>query len=253
MENILLSILLLLFGLTVQSSASTRSDVKIIEASENIRYLSQKIAKEYLYLKYNSKKINLNYKIKSDMKKLKTNINTININTQNNDSKNILNFLNYTNDEIKFLLNQPLSKNSCKLMLDYSETLVEGANSIQTLHQYEFSNEEQMLMKLKELEYLLERVTKYYISSIMNLNKDRNQKQMQSAILKIEIILTMTKDYPYPRKIKKERRKIVSQWKINKNFLNIYTEISIPNLLLISIKSFKNSIHKLKLYHKQNQ
>ena len=31
------------------SEAATRGDVKVIEASENIRYLSQKIVKDYLF------------------------------------------------------------------------------------------------------------------------------------------------------------------------------------------------------------
>ena len=246
-------ILLLVLGVFSNSEASTRSDVKIIEASENIRYLSQKIAKEYLYLYYNPNKINLKDKLTRSMKELKDNINTIAINTQNDESKNILNFLNYTNEEIQLLLREKVDDDKSILILDYSETFVEAANSIQDLHGYKFSNEEKILMSIKELEYLLERVIKYYMASIMNLNKINNARHMQSAILKIEVILTMIKNYPYPKKIKKEQKKIVNYWKTNKKFLNISTNISVPNLLLISTENFKASILKLELYHKQNQ
>jgi hypothetical protein len=249
-------ILFIIFGILALFSngeASTRSDVKIIEASENIRYLSQKIAKEYLYLYYNPKKINLKKKLNQSMKRLKENINSIAINTQNDESKNILNFLTYTNEEIQLLLREKVNNDKSILILDYSETFVEAANSIQDLHQYKFSNEEKMLMSLKELEYLLERVIKYYMASIMNLNKINNARHMRSAILKIEVILTTIKNYPYPKKIKKEQKKIVSYWQTNKKFLNIATNISVPNLLLISTKNFKTSILQLELYHKQNQ
>ena len=249
----ILFIIFIVLGVVSNSEASTRSDVKIIEASENIRYLSQKIAKEYLYLYYNPKKINLKDKLKRSMRELKENIQTIAINTQNDESKNILNFLTYTNEEIQLLLNEKASDDKSILVLDYSETFVEAANSIQDLHQYEFSNEERMLMSLKELEYLLERVTKYYMASIMNLNKMSNAKHMQSAILKIEVILTIMRNYPYPKKVKKEQKQIVKYWKTNKNFLNISTNISVPNLLLISTKNLKNTIQRLELYHKQNQ
>jgi hypothetical protein len=246
-------ILFLILGLFTLSKASTRSDVKIIEASENIRYLSQKIAKEYLYLYYNPKKINLKDKLTRSMRKLKENIHTIAINTQNDESKNILNFLTYTNEEIQLLLTEKANNDKSILILDYSETFVEAANSIQFLHQYKFSDEEKMLMSLKELEYLLERVIKYYMASIMNLNKISNAQHMQRAILKIEVILSMIKNYPYPKKIKKEQKKIVDYWRTNKKFLNILTNISVPNLLLISTKNFKASILRLELYHKQNQ
>ena len=249
----ILFILFIVLGVVSSSEASTRSDVKIIEASENIRYLSQKIAKEYLYLYYNPKKINLKDKLSKSMEELKANIHTIAINTENDESKNILNFLTYSNEEIQILLNEEASDDKSILILDYSETFVEAANSIQDLHQYKFSTEEKMLMYLKELEYLLERVTKYYMASIMNLNKISNAQHMQSAILKMEVILAIIKEYSYPRKINKERKKIVNFWRTNKKFLNISTDISVPNLLLIFTKNLKNSIQRLELYHKQNQ
>ena len=246
-------ILSIILGIISNSQASTRSDVKIIEASEDIRYLSQKIAKEYLYLYYNPNKINLRDKIRENMQNLRRSIQEISINTQNNQSKDILIFLTYTNEEIQILLNKRASKDKSILILDYSETFVEAANSIQFLHQYKFSNEEKMLMHLKELEYLLERVNKYYIASILNLNKISNKQHMKSALKKVENILKTIKEYPYPKKIKKERSKIVNYWKSNKEFLNISKKLSVPNLLLLFTKNFEDSIKKLELYHKQNQ
>ena len=187
------------------------------------------------------------------MKNLKKNIQQIAINTQNNDSKNILSFLTYTNEEIQVLLNEKTSNDKSILILDYSETFVEAANSIQSLHQYKFSEEEKMLMHLKELEYLLERVNKYYIASILDLNKITNKQHMNNALKKVDNILTIIKKYPYPKEIKKERSKIVNYWKSNKNFLDISSDISLPNLLLLFTKNFENSIKKLELHHKKNQ
>lgn len=243
----------LLLGLLSQLKASTRGDVKIVEASENIRYLSQKIAKEYLYLYYNPKKINLKTILSGNMEELEKNIHEIAINTQSDDSKNILSFLNYTNEEIKLLLNQKATKDKSLLILDYSETFIEASNSIQLLHQYEFSQEEKMLAHLKELEYLLERVIKYYIASIMNLNKITNQQKMQDSIVEVEKTLAIIKKYPYPLNIKKEQEKIINSWKTNKKFLNNHTELSVPNLLALSLQNFKDTSNKLELYHKKNQ
>jgi len=243
----------IILGLISTSEASTRSNVKIIEASEKIRFLSQKIAKEYLYLYYNPKKINLKNVLSQNMKKLETNIQTIALNTQNDESKNILNFLTYTNEEIKTLLSEKADNDKSILILDYSETFVEAANSIQYLHKYEFSHEEKMLMNLKELEYLLERVTKYYMASIMNLNKISNTQHMKDALLNVEEILITIKEYPYPKRMKKERKKIIAYWKNNKKIIEQSSELSVPNLLSIFIKNFQESIKKLALYHKKNQ
>lgn len=246
-------ILLLTFILITQVSASTRADVKIVEAAESIRYLSQKIAKEYLYLYYNPKNINLKNKLSENMKKLEANIHKIAINTQSDDSKNILTFLSYTNEEIKLLLNQKATKDKSILILDYSETFIEASNSIQVLHQYDFSKEEKMLMHLKELEYLLERVSKYYIASTLNLNKASNIEEMQQTIKEIESMLIIIEAYPYPKKIKTEQEKIVTSWRTHKNFLTVSSKLSLPSLLSISIKNFKDNINVLELYHKKNQ
>jgi len=243
----------IILGFINISEASTRSNVKIIEASENIRFLSQKIAKEYLYLYYNPKKISLSNRLSQNMKKLENNIQTIALNTQNDESKNILNFLRYTNEEIKTLLSQKADNDKSILILDYSETFVEAANSIQYLHKYNFSNEEKMLMNLKELEYLLERVSKYYMASILNLNKISNTQHMKDALFNIEKILTIIKKYSYSKEMGKEQRRIITYWKNNKKILKKSSKLSVPNLLSIFIKDFQESIKKLELYHKKNQ
>ena len=187
------------------------------------------------------------------MKALEKNIYKIAINTQSDDSKDILTFLTYTNDEIKLLLEQKVTKDKSILILDYSETFIEASTAIQSLHQYDFSEEEKMLMHFKELQYLLERVTKYYIASIINLNKISNTKQMQRTIEEIEETLQIIKTYPYPEKIKIEQEKILNSWKIYKKFLTVLNKLPLPSLLSISIKNFKENIKILEFYHKKNQ
>jgi len=170
--------------LTLNSFASSRSDVKIIEATENIRYLGQKISKDYLYLYHNPKKIELKEVLEKDIDDLESSIYDIDMSTINTDSKNILDFLTYNKDEIKDLLTQSTDKERSILILDYSESFLEGANSIASSHIYAFSDEEKMLMLMKKLEYLLERVSKYYIASNLNLDKVNNFNHMEKAILK---------------------------------------------------------------------
>jgi hypothetical protein len=187
------------------------------------------------------------------MKRLEENIHDIEINTQSSESKNILSFLSYTNEEIKQLLKGKVTEDKSILLLDYSETFVEAANSIQYLHRYKFSDEEKMLMQLKDLEYLLERVTKYYMASTLNLNKKSNTQHMTSAIQKIEKILLILKEYPYPKELRFERRKIINYWKTYKKFIIISNDLSVPNLILVFIKNFKKSTKKIELYHKKNQ
>ena len=141
---------LLLLGLTLFSEAATRGDVKVIEASENIRYLSQKIVKNYLFFYKNQKQKETKKRLKKELNQLSNDLRIIATTTKDTDTKDILEFLAYSKDQIEQIFNEKADKEKAALMLDYSETLLEGADSIALAHKYNFSREEQMLMVTKK-------------------------------------------------------------------------------------------------------
>ena len=248
-----LNILWISIFLSISLCASTRGDVKIIEASETIRLLGQKIAKNYLYYYKNSKKLELKEAISIDIKTLEEAILEISMTTKNFDSKNILDFLSYNKDEIKELLLEKVSREKSILMLDYGESFLEGSNSIANAHAYSFSDEEKMLMSIKKMEYLLERTSKYYVATSLNLDKNNNFNSMKQSIDDIEKILSKINVYAYPDELLAEIDNLNSIWAKHKDFLYKSNELSVPNLLLTSEKLLKDSINKIALYHKQNQ
>jgi hypothetical protein len=246
-------ILFIILILSPSTFASSRSDVKIIEATENIRYLGQKISKDYLYLYHSPKKIELKEELNKDIEMLELSIHDISMSTINIDSKNILDFLTYNKNEIKELLNKEVNKETSILILDYSESFLEGANSIASVHMYAFSDEEKMLMAMKELEYLLERVSKYYIASNLNLDKVNNFEHMINAILKIDKIIEEVNSYEYPADLEKESKEINMIWKTHREFLYKSEKLFLPNLLESSMKNLEKIIQNIALYHKKNQ
>ena len=247
------NILLLLILFPLYLSCSTRGDVKIIEASENIRYLGQKISKEYIFFYQNPKKIELRDTIYDDIKRLEKSIIDIKMITNNGDSKNILDFLEYNKDEIKNLIDKPVDMEKSTLMLDYSESFLEGANSIENAHKYDFSLEEKMLMKLKNIEYLLQRTSKYYIAYTLNIDKSNTFNNMNKAIIDIETILKEVNIYPYPKELMVKIKDMNSNWMRYKEFLYKVKKLSLSNLILLSTTNFEKSIKEIALYHKQNQ
>jgi len=232
-KNILL-IILLPIGLF----ASTRGDVKIIEASENIRYLGQKISKEYLFFYQNPNNIY------DDIKRLEKSIIDIKMITNNRNSKNILDFLAYNKDEIKELIEKPVDINKSILMLDYSESFLEGANSIENAHKYNFSVEEKMLMLLKDIEYLLERVSKYYIAYTLDIDKKNTFNNMDKAVTDIETILKEVNSYPYPKEFSIEIKDMNSNWIKYKQLLYKVKKVSLASLILFATTNFENSVKK---------
>ncbi len=249
----LLNILLILFLLSIYTLASTRGDVKIIEASENIRYLGQKITKEYLYLYQNPQKVEIKEQLYENIKRLEQSILDIKTIANNKESKNILDFLTSNKNDVKKLIDKSVSKKKAILMLDYSESFLEGANFIENSHRYKFSTEEQILMSLKDIEYLLQRISKYYMAYILGVDKNLNFNNMVYAISKVEDILKEINSYNYPKTVFMEVKNMNSSWIKHKKFFYKVKELSIPNLMLVSTTKFEESIKEIALYHKQKQ
>jgi len=232
---------------------ATRGDIKVIEASENIRYLSQKMVKDYLFFYKNPEKREVKKRLNKTLDKLNNDFRIIATTTKDTDTKDILEFLAYSKDQIEEIFNEKADKEKAALMLDYSETLLEGADSIANAHKYDFSDEEKMLMVTKEMEYLLERVTKYYMAIHVGFNSSTNKEQMQESITKLEENLAQINTYTYPAEFQKIQVKMNESWKANKSFFDQSETLFIPKLMFTSVDYMEDVVVQIALHHSKNQ
>jgi hypothetical protein len=245
-------IIIAILSLVESSYCSTRGDVKIIEATENIQYLSQKIATDYLFF-YNKPTDDL---LK---KQLYNNINNLQFfvvdiadTTKDPHTKNILDYFTYKIELMKQIPNQKINESNARLILKYSELLLEGAKSIAKEHKYNFSKEEKILMQSKEIQYLIERAIKYYMAFQIGLNKKNNYKKMTRAIEDIDENMKEIAIYNYPYQLEKKLIEVNRVWKINKDFLIRVNQYSIPYLMLSTTEHIKNLLKDIEQYHKKN-
>jgi len=243
----------LLLSIAMFGEAATRGDVKVIEASENIRYLSQKIVKDYLFLYKNPEQSDVESRLKRELRELSNDLRVIATTTKDSDTKDILEFLAYSKDQIEEIFNEKPDKEKAALMLDYSETLLEGADSIALAHKYDFSKEEKMLMTTKKIEYLLERVTKYYMALNTGFDNTTNKEQLTKSMMQIEENLLKLSMYDYPEEVKVIQKKLDASWTPNRMFFNRSEALFIPKLMLISIANLESIVSQLALYHSKNQ
>jgi len=237
---------------SIFSQAATRGDVKVIEATENIRYLSQKMVKDYLFYSLYPQK-ELQVSLQHTLKSLSEDLRDIAITTKDSDTKDILEFLVYSKDQIEEIVKSNVNEENIALMLDYSETLLEGADSIAEAHKYEFSQGEQMLMVAKKINYLLERVMKYYIALHAGYNTTTNQEQMKLAIQNIETNLAIIDNYAYPEDMEGVKNSIDKSWSSSSVYINDVDKLFIPKLMTISTEYMEQLIAKIEIYHSKNQ
>ncbi len=244
---------LLIFGSFSPLVAGTRTDVNIIEATENIRFLSQEITKDYFYLYANPKKKEIHKEIINELEELVKSIRTISISTSSTETKNILEFLVYSKNQIDDIVKGKITKDKASLMLDYSETLLEGATSIAKEYSYNFSESEKMLMKSKEIKFLIERTSKYYMALGVGLKDDVNQNQMFKAVGNIDNALKILSGYDYPKMMLVNREHLSRVWSVTKSIVKRWKKLFTSNLIVLADKEIEGLAEQFVLYHRKTK
>jgi len=234
--------------------ASTRGDVKILEATENIQYLSQKIAIDYLFFYKNSQNSLLRKQFYKNIDNFQFYIKEIRdiADKKKGNTQNTLNFFEYIIEHIKKLPNKKIDISNVEYILKYSEIILEDAKYIAKEHRYKFSKEEKMFMLSKEIIYLLKRVNKYYLASYIGLNSHTNYEHMQKAIRDMDSSLRKMNSYNYPIELENRLNEINKIWDRDKNFFYQVEELSIPYILSNSTEYMENLLMKMEQYHKKN-
>ncbi len=236
----------------IKKTEMTRGDVKIIEATENIRYLSQKIAKEYLFYYTYPNNAKMQKNLYTTLTKLEENLKIISSVTKDEDTQNILEFLAYSKEEILSIIKQKPTSADALLMLDYSETLLEGADSIGRTYAYTFSKEEKMLVATKNIKYLLERITKYYMALYRGYDTQNNRMNLQKSISGLKQYLAEINAYPYPGNLQDICQNIDKVWHRDDQVLKNIDQYFIPNLLSDSVVYLERKTDAISAYHSKN-
>ena len=250
----ILVLCLMVMGTGTYLSASTRAEVNILEATEHIRYLSQDITKNYLYYYANPKKEFIRKKVLTDLEKLVSDIRTIAITTNKQDTKDILEFLTYSKNQIEEILKARPDKEKAALMLDYSETLLEGANSIAKQHSYIYTDSEKMLLVSKNIGFYMERIEKYYLAIGIGLSSSINITLMEDAILSFDKNIDDIMKYgAYTKRLNEERETLYKYWQTNRSLIKKYKELFVSNIVELTTNRLERVAENFIVYHSKNQ
>ncbi len=194
------------------SAYATTDKQKIISVTEDIKYLSQKIANDYLYLYHDPKKSALKEELNRSIKKLEENFRFIAKNSNNADTKNILDFLSYSKDQMKETISSDISKENVSSMLDFSDTMLEGAGSILEVQKHNRS----------ESKFHLLMISKLYMAINLDFDKTNNMQELKKEI-----------------KLFNSNHASNSSWIAFKNIVENNQESFIPNIISLLVKDLE--------------
>jgi len=106
-----------------------------------------------------------------------------------------------------------------------------------------------MLIITKEINFLLERVTKYYIAFKDGFSDHNNVKQLEEAIKKFESHLKSIQAYKYSGEPQRAANKLTEYWPIAKEFYLGVEKNDLPLIVSVTIRHLEKSLTTLEHYH----
>ena len=242
-----------LIGMVGLTHAATRGDVRVLEATDSIRYNTSKMAKGYLlYLLYPQKK-DLKLSLQSPLDDLNEAMHVIAISTKDAKSKGVLKYFAYEKVHVDTLIRQKPSKQSARDILDFSESFAEGAAAIAHRHQYTPTPEEEMWMTTRSMKEDLEEIIKYYLARDVIKSDTELQRKMDKAVEHFVLSLKRINAYDYDDDLTKTRHKINVLWNVFQTYLAKLDTVPLPLISTLMGDELASSINLLSLYHSTNQ
>lgn len=244
-ESVLALVFLSYSGL---SMAANVNELKQLEAAENIEMASQEVTKAYFYLGQGIRVEQSEKDLEHGLVAIEKDIKILS-KTKNKEQQRMMQFMSFTMDEIKETIGQTYSKENGALMLDYSETLLEGAESIAQKHIHKGDKTEAMLVAVEKMIFLLERATKYYIAFKAGFTDHNNVVQLEKSIKDFESYLKKVSAQKYSGKSKRAIDKIDEYWPIAKGFYLGVEKSDFPLIVSITTKHLEKSLATLERHY----
>jgi hypothetical protein len=213
------------FAQKASSQVNVVSDtVKLINIAGKQRMLSQRIAKDYLYI---GKKV-ASSKAK---KQLKTSILELNkahkllVKSINNEEiKNLLDFVEMGTEDFETTANEDFSLDNAQLIIDLSESMLEGSQYVVDSLKDTISLKESHIVAIAGKQRMFaQRIAKYYIAYQAGIKDQNTILQMNDAVKTFkEVHQKLMSNQKNTPAINKELNSINRLWKIvYKFYLNI--------------------------------
>ena len=161
----------------------------------------------------------------------------------------IIEFMFFSVDELKSTMKESFNAENGGLVLDYTETLLEGSESIANHNK---GKKPTMLDTVEEMEFLLERASKYYIAFRAGYTDEINIVQATKAVEKFETLLHKVQSHSYPNPLTKGPvKKLSKYWPVSKSFYLGIKKSELPTIVFISTKHMKKALDELVEHHKK--
>jgi len=220
----------MLFSSTTLLAQGTNSEVKLINLAGKQRMLSQRIAKDYLYVHKNIAISKTEKELQISLKEFFDAHNILVHSIKNEEIKNLLAFVELSSNDFNKTIHKSFTLDNAQLILDLSESMLEGNQYIVDSLKNNIKQEESNIIEIAGKQRMLaQRIAKYYIAYQTGIKDENTVRSMKQTVIEfnknLNILLNHKKNTPIIRKKINEVNKL---WKIVHKFYNNIEKGGLP-------------------------
>ncbi len=223
-KKVILFATIVLLMSTIPLSAKSYTKLELLNLAGKQRMLSQRIAKDYFYVGQKVNTSKATKQMKSALQAFNKAQKVLSLSIKDDEIQNMIMFVNMSSDEFTTLAQETYSMDNGALVLDLSESMLEGSQYIVDALKNELKKSNSSIVDIAGRQRMLsQRIAKYYISYQAGIKDKNSIVQMQEAVkLFNDSHKKLMANKSNTPAINKELKKVDRLWKIvYKFYLNI--------------------------------
>lgn len=238
------------------SLASGYSNEELLNIAGKQRMLSQRISKNYFYIGKGVNASKAKKQLKSSLSEFSKTQSILSSSIKDDDTQNMILFVDMSNEEFSEIASQRFSLDNGALILDLSETMLEGSQYVVDALKKSIKKHASKIIDIAGNQRMLsQRIAKYYISYQSGIKDKNSIVQMKEAV---RVFTTAHKKLMANKtnsaSINKELKKVDKLWKIVYKFYNNIEKGGLPVIVFKTTDDITKRMNTVtKLYVKMSR
>ncbi len=244
--SIILSFTVLFLGSAVTHAAS--GDLaNLVNIAGKQRMLSQKIAKSYFFYGTGIRPDKTRKQLLDSINEFNKNFDVLQSKVGNKGVQDMLIYLDMAKGELDHLVKAPFNKDNASLVLDYSETLLEGSQDIVARLEDSSKLKKEAIVGLSGRQRMLtQRIAKYYIAYQAGFRDHNTIEQLKTAVIEFEQAhSTLRSAKRNTSAITAELNKVDKLWKVVAKFYKDVERGGLPIIVLATTDDIMASMNRV--------